>query len=101
MKKSSSKKKAEPPRRSTMAELLKKMEEEAEFRIDKCPNRKFVLLDGVYSCSLAGQIDVHYSEDGYHWCDFEGRDYRDCPVYKAGEGDKKKRPSLSDLEDKV
>ena len=100
MKKGSSKK-AEPPRRSTMAEVLKKMEEEAEFRVDKCPNIDFVSLDKVYTCSLAGQIDADYSEDVYTRCDFEGRDYRECPVYKAGERDKKKRPSLSDLEDKV
>ena len=102
--KKKSEKKTEPPRRSTMAELLKEMEEEAKFRVDRCPNRSLIEdskweMYQAYRCSL--HRDYNFDKDDYGLCDFKGRDYRECPRYKACETDKKKRPSLSDLEDKV
>ena len=55
----------------------------SEFNYYKCPHRPFPGLGRGYGCALTNGMDA----DGRGWGDdpskFEGKDYRECPIYLA------------------
>jgi hypothetical protein len=61
---------------------------EEDYSVDGCPFRKLGLKgdgDNSFSCYLTGGADADHRGWGYDSCSFSGKDFRECPAFRANE----------------